>query len=126
MRERPVMMSSTMPSAKYSCSGSPLMFWNGRTAIDGLAGARRGDAVAQMNADAEHQAFVFRLVAVGVGDGLLDLDGSAQRIDRARDLDQRSVAGQLDQPAAIARERRLEPLLAIGLEPRQRAGLVAA
>src|SRR6516225_3002994 len=32
------MMSSAMPSAKYSCSGSPLMFWNGSTAIDGLSG----------------------------------------------------------------------------------------
>ena len=34
-----VMMSSEMPSAKYSCSGSPLMLANGRTAIDaaGLA-----------------------------------------------------------------------------------------
>ncbi len=32
-------MSSTIPSAKYSCSGSPLMFWNGRTAIDGLSGS---------------------------------------------------------------------------------------
>ena len=31
-------MSSAMPSPKYSCSGSPLMFWNGRTAIDGLSG----------------------------------------------------------------------------------------
>jgi hypothetical protein len=34
-----VMISSTMPSTKYSCSGSPLMFWNGRTAIDGLSGS---------------------------------------------------------------------------------------
>src|SRR5215475_13590502 len=33
------MMSSTMPSAKYSCSGSPLIFWNGKTAIDGLSGS---------------------------------------------------------------------------------------
>ena len=33
------MISSTMPSAKYSCSGSPLMFWNGKTAIDGLSGS---------------------------------------------------------------------------------------
>ncbi len=31
-RERPVMMSSTMPSAKYSCSGSELRLVNGRTA----------------------------------------------------------------------------------------------
>ena len=36
------MISSTMPSAKYSCSGSPLMFWNGKTAIDGLSGSASG------------------------------------------------------------------------------------
>ena len=38
MRDSAVMISSTMPSAKYSCSGSPLRFWNGNTAIDGLSG----------------------------------------------------------------------------------------
>jgi hypothetical protein len=38
IRESAVMFSSTMPSAKYYCSGSPLMFWNGSTAIDGLSG----------------------------------------------------------------------------------------
>src|SRR6202790_2551508 len=38
-RDSAVMISSTMPSAKYSCSGSPDMFWNGRTAIDGLSGS---------------------------------------------------------------------------------------
>jgi len=27
-----------MPSAKYSCSGSPLMFRNGKTAMDGFSG----------------------------------------------------------------------------------------
>ena len=40
MRDSAVMISSTMPSTKYSCSGSPLMFWNGRTAIDGLSATR--------------------------------------------------------------------------------------
>ena len=39
--DRSVMMSSVMPSEKYSCSGSPLMLLNGRTAIDGLSGHRR-------------------------------------------------------------------------------------
>ena len=39
IRERAVMISSTMPSAKYSCSGSPLMFWNGITASEGLSGS---------------------------------------------------------------------------------------
>ena len=33
------MISSTMPSAKYSCSGSPLILANGSTAIDGLSGS---------------------------------------------------------------------------------------
>ena len=30
-----------MPSAKYSCSGSPDMFWNGSTAMEGLSGSVR-------------------------------------------------------------------------------------
>src|SRR3974377_1300577 len=38
MRESTVMTSSTMPSAKYSCSGSPLKLAKGSTAIEGLSG----------------------------------------------------------------------------------------
>jgi hypothetical protein len=37
MRESAVMISSTIPSAKYSCSGSPLKLTKGRTAIEGLS-----------------------------------------------------------------------------------------
>jgi hypothetical protein len=37
------MISSTIPSAKYSCSGSPLRLSKGRTAIEGLLG-RGGEA----------------------------------------------------------------------------------
>src|SRR6266852_1562197 len=44
MRLRAVMISSTMPSAKYSCSGSPLILANGSTAIDGLSGSGSGSA----------------------------------------------------------------------------------
>ena len=36
--ESAVMMSSVMPSAKYSCSGSPLILSKGRTAMAGLLG----------------------------------------------------------------------------------------
>ena len=39
--ESAVIISSTMPSAKYSCSGSPLILANGNTAIDGLSGSGR-------------------------------------------------------------------------------------
>src|SRR5262252_1238386 len=31
--------AKAMPSAKYSWSGSPLKFWNGITAIEGLSGS---------------------------------------------------------------------------------------
>src|SRR6185369_8167634 len=41
-RDSAVMMSSTMPSAKYSCSESTLNVWNGRTAIEGLSGRTSG------------------------------------------------------------------------------------
>ncbi len=40
------MISSTMPSAKYSCSGSPLILANGSTAIDGLSGSGSAGATA--------------------------------------------------------------------------------
>src|SRR3972149_3618635 len=40
--ERAVMMSSVIPSLKYSCSGSPLMLTNGRTAGGGGEGGRGG------------------------------------------------------------------------------------
>jgi hypothetical protein len=43
IRDSAVMISSTMPSAKYSCSGSPLIFVNGSTAIDGLSGSGSAD-----------------------------------------------------------------------------------
>ena len=33
-----VVISSTIPSTKYSCSGSPLILAKGSTAIDGLSG----------------------------------------------------------------------------------------
>ena len=42
MRDSAVMISSTIPSAKYSCSGSPLILAKGSTAIDGLSGSGGG------------------------------------------------------------------------------------
>src|SRR5438105_3493270 len=50
LRDGAVMMSSTMPSAKYSCSASPLKFWNGRIAIDGFSG-RAGTGTACVSSD---------------------------------------------------------------------------
>src|SRR5579859_839187 len=52
MRDSPVIISSTIPSAKYSCCGSPLMLVNGNMAIDGLSdSAGRGvDSVIDIGA----------------------------------------------------------------------------
>ena len=38
-RDSPIVISSRIPSAKYSCSGSELKFAKGRTAIDGVSGS---------------------------------------------------------------------------------------
>src|SRR5690349_433976 len=38
MRERPLVRSSVMPSLKYSCFGSSLIFVKGSTMIEGLSG----------------------------------------------------------------------------------------
>ena len=38
LRDSSVIMSSAIPSEKYSCSGSRLMLVNASTAIDGLSG----------------------------------------------------------------------------------------
>src|SRR6516225_1966023 len=48
IRERAVMISSTIPSTKYSCSGSPLMLANGSTAIDGLSGGEGRNSLVSM------------------------------------------------------------------------------
>ena len=45
-RLRPVMMSSVMPSAKYSWAGSLDMFAKGSTAIEGLLVPVLGDLIA--------------------------------------------------------------------------------
>jgi len=46
-RDSAAAISSTMPSAKYSCSGSPERLANGRIAIEGLLGSS-GSAVAEV------------------------------------------------------------------------------
>ena len=56
--------------------------------------------------------------------GLLELDGRAQGVDGAGKLGQRPVARQLDQPAAVAGQCRLEPLLAMVPQARKRAALI--
>src|SRR5262245_47536568 len=66
------------------------------------------DQVAQVKAHTEHKRSICWLVAIGLGHGLLKLDGGAQRIDCAGELDQGAVAGQLDQTPSIFGQNGIE------------------
>ena len=74
-------MSSTRPSAKNSCSGSLLMFWNGSTAIDGLVEARRrrrwlwvfATAPVAPAPDAHRRCDVLERDLAGIREGEVDL-----------------------------------------------------
>src|SRR5271165_21112 len=202
MRLSAVMISSTMPSAKYSCSGSPLILANGSTPTDGLSGragpepacangepaavttryARTGRATflsgcspmsskarsrrargvllyARRNADTARlgQAFepggnidaVAKDVAV-LDDDIADIDAdaeldaavrwhrciafgqrcclhlcrAAERVDDAGELDQKAIAGRLDDPALMVGNSRIDHLGAERLGPAERAFLV--
>src|ERR1700686_138497 len=75
MRESAVMISSTMPSAKYSCSGAPLIFWNGSTAVDGLSGSASGEFAAALVVSSDRSGFSasrMRWTRIGRAD-ILDL-----------------------------------------------------
>jgi hypothetical protein len=84
------------------------------------------DQVAQMQADAKHDPGLFGLLPVGLGHGLLKLDGGTQRIHGTGKLCKCPVPGQLDQPAAMPGHRRLEPFLPMCAQPGQRATLIPA
>jgi hypothetical protein len=85
-----------MPSAKYSCSGSPLILAKGSTAIDGLSGSGKPAADA------------------AAGSGVAD--------DRA-ELDQHAVTGGLDDPPAMLGDERIGSSAVLTQGPR-RARLV--
>jgi hypothetical protein len=57
------------------------------------------DHVAEVDADPERDALVRRALGLVLGHGALDLGGREHRAHCARELDQRAVAGQLDDAA---------------------------
>ena len=82
------------------------------------------DDVALMDADAQLDAAVWRTVATPISYFALDPYRTAERIDDADELDEKPVAGGLDQPAAMRRNRRVDHLGPNEPEPMQRAFLV--
>jgi hypothetical protein len=57
---------------------------------------------------------------------LLNLDRAPHRVDHARELDQNSIPGKLDDAAAMLRDLGFDQVLAQGLEPGVCAGFVLA
>jgi len=84
------------------------------------------DYVAQMDADAKLDAAVFRNARIAFNHGVLHLDRTAHRVDHAAELDQRPVAGALDDPAIMHGYRRVNEIAAERPEPGQRAIFVRA
>lgn len=82
------------------------------------------DQVAEVQAESEHNGCLLGFVPVGLDHSLLELDCRPKGVHCTGKLGQSAVSGQLDQPAAVARQCRLEPLLAVLPQARQGAALV--
>ena len=79
------------------------------------------DQVSQVQTHAEHESGIRRLVAVGLGHGLLKLDGRAQRVDGAGKLHQSTIAGQLDQASSVFGQQWIEVLGTVPAQARHRS-----
>ena len=84
------------------------------------------DDVADVDADAVADAPVLGLGRLALGHGVLDRDRAFDRVDRASELDQRAIAGELDHAAAVLGDQGFGEFDPMGLDPRERAGLVGA
>ena len=82
------------------------------------------DHVAEVDADAELDPAGRRHVGVAPRHAALDLDRALHRVGNALELDQQAVAGGLDDAAPVLGDRRVDQLEPVGLEARERAGLV--
>src|SRR5262249_3092630 len=82
------------------------------------------DDVSLMDADAELDPRRFSNPDVAAGHRLLRSGGAAQRIDDTRELREKSVAGGLDQPAAMLGDRWVDHLLPDRLQSIERSFLV--
>ena len=80
--------------------------------------------IAEMQAEAKDDSAVRGLAAIGVGHGLLELDGRTKRLGGTREFGPRTVVRQLDQAAAVTRHGGLEAFDAVLRQPRRPASCV--
>ena len=84
------------------------------------------DHVAEMNTDAKLDALLGRHADVTLDHAGLHLDGATHRVDHAPELDDRAVAGALDDAAVVERNGRVNEVAAERPEAREGALLVSA
>ena len=84
------------------------------------------DDVAEMDADAELDAALGRQPGVALDHAVLNFDRAAHGVDHAVELDQRAVAGALDDAAMMKGDGRVDQVAAQRPQPRERALLVRA
>src|SRR5262249_48168614 len=80
--------------------------------------------IAEIDADPKCDAFGLWRLGITVDHSSLDLDGTADRVDNAREFRQHAVAGGFDDAAAVFLDLRIDQLAAMGLEPFERAFFV--
>ena len=76
------------------------------------------DDVAEVNADPEDDAAILGHAGVTLDHGVLNFDGAAHGIDDAAELDDRAVAGALDDPPVMYGDTRIDEIAAQRPQPR--------
>ena len=84
------------------------------------------DDIAEMNTNAKFDALVVRDLGVALGHRPLNFNGSIHCIDDAAELDNRTVAGALDDPAVMHRDGRINQVAAKCPEPGKNPILVGS
>ena len=84
------------------------------------------DDVAQVNADASLDPLVGGQTGVALSQAATHFHGAANGLDHAAKFDERAVAGPLDDPPVVDRDRRVDEVAAQSAQPRQRQFLVSA
>src|SRR6516164_3495903 len=85
---------------------------------------RRDDDVTEIDADAQLDASALRHPGIAGDDEPLHIQGAANRVDHAAELDEGAVTGVLDDPAAMFADPRLDDLTPIGEQTEMSALLV--
>jgi hypothetical protein len=82
--------------------------------------------VADMNADPEFDAAIVRYACVAFDHGVLHFDSAAHRVDHAAKLDQRPIAGTLEDTPIVHGDGGVDKIAAQRTQPSKRAVFICA